>query len=63
MTDKKKNVISEDEELGKFNKDKVSSLRPAFDKDGTITAANASKLSDGGCGMGINESLINEVTV
>ena len=40
-------VIDTDEEPLKFNKDKISKLKPAFDKDGTITAANASSLSDG----------------
>ncbi|HEX4047081.1 MAG TPA: thiolase family protein [Elusimicrobiota bacterium] len=36
-----------DEEPGRAKLDKVSKLRPAFQKDGTITAANASKLNDG----------------
>jgi acetyl-CoA C-acetyltransferase len=40
-------VISEDEEYKNVFLDKISSLRPAFDKDGTITAANASTLNDG----------------
>ena len=40
-------VISEDEEYKNVILDKISSLRPAFDKDGTITAANASTLNDG----------------
>ena len=39
--------ISEDEGPGKVKFDKVSSLRPAFEKDGTITAANASTINDG----------------
>lgn len=39
--------ISEDEEPGKFKLDKVSSLKPAFKKDGTITAVNASSINDG----------------
>ena len=45
----KKNTltVNQDEEPLKFNKDKILSLRPAFDKEGTITAANASSLSDG----------------
>ena len=29
----------------------LATLRPAFDKDGTITAANASQISDGGCAL------------
>lgn len=45
--DKKETLISADEEFAGFKPDKISSLRPAFSKDGTITAANASKLSDG----------------
>merc|ERR1712023_159190 len=31
--------------------DKLASVRPAFTKDGTITAANASKLNDGACAV------------
>ena len=45
---KKENIIFDtDEEPLKFREDKISQLRPAFSKDGTITAANASSLSDG----------------
>lgn len=40
-------VVSEDEEFKNVFLDKIPSLRPAFDKDGTITAANASTLNDG----------------
>jgi len=40
-------VISEDEEYKNVFLDKIAGLRPAFDKDGTITAANASTLNDG----------------
>lgn len=40
-------VISRDEEYTNVQLDKIPSLRPAFDKDGTITAANASTLNDG----------------
>lgn len=36
-----------DEEPGRFNEDKLRALRPAFAKDGTITAGNASSISDG----------------
>jgi acetyl-CoA C-acetyltransferase len=42
-------TISEDEECFKFRKEKIPTLKPAFEKDGTITAANASKNSDGAC--------------
>ena len=41
------NVISDDEQPGRAKLDKISSLRPAFKSDGTITAANSSSISDG----------------
>ena len=44
-------VVSEDEGPGKVKFDKISSLRPAFDKEGTITAANASTINDGACAL------------
>jgi len=40
-------VCNEDEEPHHCNIGKVPTLRPAFKKDGTVTAANASKISDG----------------
>jgi acetyl-CoA C-acetyltransferase len=40
-------VISEDEEPGKVNFDKLKTIRPVFKKDGSITAANASSINDG----------------
>jgi acetyl-CoA C-acetyltransferase len=40
-------VIAEDEEPKKVKFEKIASLRPAFQKEGTITAANASKINDG----------------
>jgi acetyl-CoA C-acetyltransferase len=40
-------VVSEDEEPGRGNPEKFASLRPSFEKDGTVTAANASSLNDG----------------
>lgn len=40
-------IISEDEEYKNVKLDKIPNLRPVFDKDGTITAANASTLNDG----------------
>ena len=40
-------IIDTDEEPLKFNKDKLLSLKPAFEKGGSITAGNASSLSDG----------------
>ncbi|WP_278364206.1 thiolase family protein [Acinetobacter schindleri] len=40
-------VIDKDEQPFNANIDKIPTLRPAFAKDGTITAANASSISDG----------------
>ncbi|KAF8822722.1 acetyl-CoA acetyltransferase [Cardiosporidium cionae] len=39
--------ITEDEEYKRINLEKVATLKPAFQSDGTITAANASTLNDG----------------
>ncbi len=49
VTDRKGNEtsISEDEEYKKVNFDKIPGLKPAFTKDGTVTAANASTINDG----------------
>ncbi|MEE2731302.1 MAG: acetyl-CoA C-acyltransferase [Pseudomonadota bacterium] len=40
-------VVSDDEQPGNANLEKIPTLRPAFAKDGTVTAANASSISDG----------------
>jgi acetyl-CoA C-acetyltransferase len=40
-------VIDRDEEYTNVFMDKIASLRPAFTKDGTVTAANASTMNDG----------------
>lgn len=44
-------VVSEDEEYKNVKMDKIASLRPAFTKDGTVTAANASTINDGAGAM------------
>lgn len=44
-------TISEDEEYKNLRADKVATLKPAFQKDGTVTAANASKLNDGAAAL------------
>jgi acetyl-CoA C-acetyltransferase len=44
-------VVDTDEEPGKAMFDKMPSLKPAFEKDGTITAANASKINDGAAAL------------
>jgi acetyl-CoA C-acetyltransferase len=40
-------VVDSDEEPGRMDLGKIAGLRPAFKKDGTITAASSSKISDG----------------
>ncbi|MGV3586080.1 MAG: acetyl-CoA C-acyltransferase [Adhaeribacter sp.] len=40
-------LVTQDEEYSKVNFDKIAGLKPVFDKEGTITAANASTLNDG----------------
>lgn len=40
-------IVSEDEEFKNVKIEKIPALRPAFTKDGTVTAANASTINDG----------------
>lgn len=55
-------VVSVDEEYTKVNFDKLKTLKPAFEKEGTITAANASKLNDGSSAMVLmSEEKMNEL--
>lgn len=52
ITDRKgTTIISEDEEYKKVDFGKIAGLKPAFKKDGTVTAANASTLNDGASAM------------
>ncbi|HXX86131.1 MAG TPA: acetyl-CoA C-acetyltransferase [Casimicrobiaceae bacterium] len=44
-------VIDKDEQPGKANPDKIPGLKPAFRKDGTVTAANSSSISDGAAAL------------
>ncbi len=44
-------LISQDEQPRKAKLDKIPGLKPAFKKDGTITAANASSISDGAAAL------------
>ncbi|MBC7466945.1 MAG: acetyl-CoA C-acetyltransferase [Bdellovibrio sp.] len=44
-------TVDTDEEPGKAMFDKMPGLKPAFEKDGTITAANASKINDGAAAL------------
>ena len=47
QTRKGETLVSFDEQPGNANVDKIPTLKPAFAKDGTVTAANASSISDG----------------
>ena len=44
-------LITEDEEYKNVKMEKIPALRPVFQKDGTVTAANASTLNDGGAAL------------
>jgi len=44
-------VILEDEDVTRTDFQKIPKLKPAFTKDGTVTAANASKISDGAAAL------------
>jgi acetyl-CoA C-acetyltransferase len=44
-------VIDKDEQPAKASPDKVPTLKPAFRKDGTVTAANSSSISDGAAAL------------
>jgi len=44
-------IVVKDEEYTNVRMDKIPQLRPAFTKDGTVTAANASTINDGGGAM------------
>lgn len=44
-------TVANDEQPGKARPDKIPQLRPAFTKDGTVTAANASSISDGAAAL------------
>ena len=44
-------IISKDEEFSNVNLDKIPSLNPAFTKEGTVTAANASTINDGAAAL------------
>jgi acetyl-CoA C-acetyltransferase len=50
-TRKGEEVVTCDEQPGKANPEKIPGLKPAFAKDGTITAANASSISDGAAAL------------
>ena len=50
-TRKGETVVDTDEEPGRVNFDKIPALRPVFDKNGVVTAANASTINDGAAAL------------
>ena len=60
-TRKGESLFTFDEQPGNANLEKIPQLRPAFKKDGTVTAANASSISDGASALVLmKESLARE---
>ena len=53
VKDRRENVseVSVDDEPGKADFEKMTKLKPAFGKEGTVTAANASKINDGAAAL------------
>ena len=55
-------VVDTDEGPGSARPEKIPTLRPAFKKDGTVTAANSSSISDGAAALVVmSESKANEL--
>jgi acetyl-CoA C-acetyltransferase len=57
---KGKEIISEDEQPGKADIAKIPTLKPAFAKDGAITAANSSSISDGAAALVLTRASVAE---
>lgn len=56
-------TVSDDEQPGRAKIEKIPALRPAFKADGTITAANASSISDGASALVLcGDSALNDAT-
>ena len=53
-------VVAIDEQPGRARPDKIPTLKPAFAKDGTITAANASSISDGAAALVMTRASVAE---
>jgi acetyl-CoA C-acetyltransferase len=49
-------IVAQDEEPGNCDITKIASLKPAFKKDGTLTAASSSKISDGAAALVLTSS-------
>ncbi|HKJ33072.1 MAG TPA: acetyl-CoA C-acyltransferase [Balneolales bacterium] len=64
VKDRKGNVteVDKDEEVNRVNFDKIPNLRPVFQKEGTVTAANASTINDGAAALLVmSEDKANEL--
>lgn len=59
-TRKGESVVSQDEQPMSADPSKIPGLRPAFDKDGTVTAANSSSISDGAAALVLTRQSIAE---
>lgn len=59
-TRKGKLIVDKDENPFSANVEKISELRPAFKKDGTITAANSSSISDGASALVISSATVTQ---
>ena len=59
-TRKGEEVVSKDEQPLKADPTKIPTLKPAFSKDGTITAANASSISDGAAALVMTRQSVAE---
>ncbi|PTQ64400.1 acetyl-CoA C-acetyltransferase [Sphingomonas sp. PP-CE-3G-477] len=53
-------IVSEDEQPGKAKPEKIPGLRPAFAKDGTITAATSASISDGAAALVLTRASVAE---
>jgi acetyl-CoA C-acetyltransferase len=51
-------IVDTDEQPGNAKPDKIPTLKPAFAKDGTITAANASSISDGAAALVVTKASV-----
>ncbi|MBI5942331.1 MAG: acetyl-CoA C-acyltransferase [Caulobacterales bacterium] len=59
-TRKGEEIVSQDEQPLKADPSKIAGLKPAFSKDGTITAANASSISDGAAALVMTRESVAE---
>ena len=56
------NTVAADEEPSRFRPEKIPGLRPAFSKEGSVTAANASKISDGAAAVVVMQQEMAKAT-